>query len=287
MADTDPFGREKDEDPLAEMGWTSSGGPGPQSGPAEVVAAERPDQAARRRQAADRAAARLAAGSERAAARLGASRPAERAPTLAGIPGVPRRRRGGLGCAFAVLVLLFVGSVGAVVFFAVGDVVEEVDDLIPTLPAPSEQPQPSTRNPPAGLERRSLLRGENFGRALRRLERMTNAPRVRFVRLDASALLVQTATAGGQSQLARATWDGETRVVATSPGGAGTGFPWSRIDRAAPGRIVRAATRGRRTSSFDYLVLMSFQELQWSAFLRNGAGRYTAAPDGRRVRRVG
>ncbi|HEV3001456.1 MAG TPA: hypothetical protein VGW75_12015 [Solirubrobacteraceae bacterium] len=295
MADTDPFGRDKGEDPLAEMGWTSSNA---ETGAAEVAAPERPDRAARQRARADRVTALLGEGADRAAERLGGTRTAERAtgrvpasgslagraPTITGIPG-DRPRRRGLGCAFAVVVLLFIGAVGVFVAALVGDAIETVDDALPTLPAPNDAP-PSAE-PPRGLGRASLLRDENLAPALRRLRRLTKAPRVRLVRLDAGTLLVQSVAPDGTTQFARTTWRGDASVLSTTPGGGAEGFAWSRIDPAAPARIVRAATRGRRPSEFDYLVLTNVPELRWSAFLRAGAGTFLASPDGRRVQRAG
>lgn len=240
MAETDAFGRSKDEDPLAAMGWASDVAAPPGAGPAEVA-------------------------------------PPEGEPRR-------RRRRRGAGCAFALLVLLFVASVGTILALTAVDAVDEPVDRVPTAP-PRAAGDPARS--PVGLEGRSLLRRENLAPALRRLRRLTGSEPLRLVRLDADGLLVQTDAGGGRTRLASATAGGEASVLSTTPGGRGRTFPWSRVDPAAPERIVRAAVIGTSARAFDFLVLTRQQDLAWSAFLRAGAGTFNASPDGRRVDRVG
>ena len=276
MAETDPFGRAQDDDPLGEMGWTSSGTAPPGSGPSEVAVPEQPDAAVRR------------------AAR---SEPYE--PITPGVPGqrrMPRfrRRRRGMGCATAFVVLLVLAPIGALV----GEVEDRVDDAgVPARPVeedPAGGAPPSggaetgdaEGGPPRGLSRASMLRRGNLAPALARLRQVTAASRVRLIRIDAQNVTVQTLTDDGRTRLARAPWEGEAEILATSPGGGGATFPWSRIDPSAPNRIVRAATRGRRASAFDYLVLIDAAGLRWSAYLKGGR-HFTASPDGRDVTAVG
>jgi hypothetical protein len=274
--ETDPFGREKSDDPLAEMGWSSSDSAAPDARPAEIAPPEQPDEAVR---IAD------------APVRVSTGDAPYRPPSATGIPGGRRRRTSSVGCIFGVIVLVFIGSIAAVVVPAIIqaiDAVEEIDDVIPrvpTVPAPGTDPggTQEARRPPRGLERDSLLRRQNLARALRRLRAVTRAERVRLLRVDAESVIVQTADAG-RTQLARMSWDRDAEIVSTSPGGAGTAFPWPRIDPSAPARIVRATTR--RPSSFSYVVLVDAAGLRWSAFLRDGKG-FTASLDGREVRPLG
>jgi hypothetical protein len=272
MAEIDPFGRAADEDPIADMGWSTTGVTTmPQA--ADVAAPDRPDHAARR-----------------------ALRTGDHPAPTAGIPG-DKRRRGNAGCAFAVVVLGFIVAVSAVVVPTALESVDEVRDAIPTVPAiptPAEPSRPSDRErpakpsrPPRGLERASLLRRGNLVPALRRLRRATKASRVHLIRIDAETALVTVPVGRDRTRVAQATWDDEANVLSTSPGrGGGTSFTWSQIDASAPNRIVRAATRGRSSRSFDYLVLLDSSGLRWSAFLKGG-GIYSAAPDGSAVTRVG
>ena len=292
MAETDPFGRDKSEDPLAEMGWaTTDALP---AGEAEIAAPEPPDRAAGRQQ--------------RATAPAPSRRPAPGRPPQythtrgtmvpGGIPGPRRRSR--LGCAFAFVVLLFIGSIGAAVVPAVIDAIDEVEKTIdessPEVPTPAERDDgPADRRerevkpkrPPSGLSGASMLRRGNLSPALGRLQRLTKTGRVRLIRIDARNVIVQVARGGG-TVLAQATWDGKTSVLSRSPGGGGgTTFSWSQIDASAPNRVVRAVTRGRKTSSFDYLALIDAAGLRWSAFLKGGGGTFSAAPDGSGVSKVG
>ena len=274
MADTDPFGRDKGEDPLAEMGWTAGETAAAETRPTEVAAPEQPDAAVRRQ-----------------------SRRLPDAP--AGIPG--KRRRSTSGCASAVVVLGFVIAVFAIGVPTALEAIDEADTEqsdpprgsgIPADPArrgdPDRPEREREREPvaPRGLERTSMLRRGNLAPALRRLRRITRSDRVDLIRIDAQQVLVTVELRGNRTRLAQATWDGEAEVLSTSAGGGGTSFAWSQVDASAPARIVRAATRGRSSRAFDYLVLIDAAGLRWSAFLKGG-GTFSAPPDGSEVSRVG
>jgi hypothetical protein len=297
MDDTDPFGREKDDDPLAEMGWASGGTVKPPEGPADLGTPV-PDAAP---------STPMTSGSP-----LGTGIPGQAGPTAprqtdfrsqyrpapSGVSGQRRRRRGprmaGIGCgAFFVIALAVIGVIAAIVIPAVVDVVDTVEDSIPTIPDTPRDPGGRERGdtkdarPPSGLERTSLLRRGNLSPALQKLKRVTKSSRVRLLRVDAQRVVVQTAAANGGTKLAQATWDGNVQLLSTSPGGGGTTFPWSRVDPSAPNRIVRATTRGRKASSFDYAVLIDAAGLRWSAFLKTGGGTFQAEPDGSGVHKIG
>ena len=264
MDETDAFGREKGEDPLAEMGWSAAGTPtAPQTAADDVAPPELPDRAVARR-----------------------------------TPAPPARGRANRpGCLFALVVLAMIGGLGAAVvppiLDAVDTVEEEIDDVMPSAPDVGDDPagggssEEQDAEPPAGLEPRSMLRRGNLAPALRRLERITGSSRVRLIRIDAEKVIVQTAASGGRTRLAQATWQSDAAVLSTSPGGGGTTFSWSQVDPSAPSRIARGATRGRRASDFDYLVLLDAAGLRWSAFLENDAGTYQAEPDGSDLRKIG
>jgi hypothetical protein len=274
MPDTDPFGREKGEDPLAAMGWSASDTVAPDAGPADVAAPEPARRAARRQ--------------------------ARRTPRLPAPPRVPRvRRRSNAGCAFSVVVLGFIVIVATPIVSDVLDAIDSIEEGIdspPNAPTPGPGPRDGAEQrerergrparPPQGLARGSLLRRENLAAALRRLQRRTGSQRVRLLRVDAQAIFAITVLADGRSRVARATWEGDAEVTTTTPGGGGaTSFRWSQVDAAAPARIVRATTRGR-SSRADYLVLLDAAGLRWSLFLKGGA-RYSASLDGRSVTRAG
>ena len=267
MAETDPFGREKSEDPLAAMGWSG------QSGGTEGAAAEIAPPAS-------------------------GYRPSGSTGTSGGIPGQGRKSRG--GCIVTTIVLIFVLAFAGVIVPAVIDAIdtvgERIDEFTPTIPEATEDRPGGSGNgngggrearPPKALERASMLRRGNLAPALRRLQRITNSSRVRLIRIDAQNVIVQTAASGGRTRLAQATWKGDAAVLSTSPGGGASTFSWSQVEASAPNRVVRAATRGRGSSSFDYLVLIDAAGLRWSAFLKAGRGTFQADPDGGNVRKIG
>src|SRR5688572_19275324 len=109
MSDTDPFGREKSEDPLAEMGWSAPTA-STQATPSTVAPPERPDHAAQRQPTGT--------------------------VTVGGIPGQGRKSRG--GCFVVVVILVFIGGIGAAVIPAIIDAIdtvgEQIDDITPTIP---------------------------------------------------------------------------------------------------------------------------------------------------------
>ncbi|HEX2087815.1 MAG TPA: hypothetical protein VHF89_19170 [Solirubrobacteraceae bacterium] len=284
VEERDAFGRERSEDPLAEMGWSSA-----DAAERESAAAGVPEPAP-------------------------APAPEETGPVSISMPGAPatpthagtrrapvgipgrRRRPNALGCVFPLVVLVFIGAVLAVVVPAIIDAVDTVDEVRDGLDEGGGIPGgdgsgggDATRRgrPPAGFARGSLLRRENLAPALARLRRVTRSNRIDQLRVAADRVDVIAQLGGGRRRIAQATWDGDATVLATTPsGGTGTGtFPWSRVDAAAPQRVARFATRGRSPSSFAYLVLIDAAGLRWSAFLENGT-HFDASPDGRRVRRV-
>jgi hypothetical protein len=288
MAETDPFGREKSEDPLAEMGWDSSAAATPSAGPADIAPPERPDRAAARVQM---------PGASSSAPPRSSYRPKRDIPASGGIPGQGSRNVG--GCFLAFIVIVFIGAIALALLPAIvdeiqkaGDEAERAEPFRPDRDRPgSDRPaRDRSAGPPRGLASSSLFRRGNLAPVLRKLQRETRGSRIQLVRLDAEDLLI-TAVAGGKARFASATWEGDTNVLGPSDAtGTLTTFSWSKLDPSAPNRIVRAATRGRRSSSFDYLVLTDPPgptPLGWSGFLRGGNGIVNASPDGRRVRKVG
>lgn len=275
MAETDPFGRPKSEDPLAEMGWEST--PSASATP-EVAPPEAPDRAAQ---------------GPRVPPPPSRYRPTARGASSGGVPGRGIRR---MGCVFALVVLGIIGGISALVIPAIIGAVDEVeksiDDATPSIPedTPGERRREGrerSAKPPNGLGAKSMLRRGNLAPAIRKLQRVTKSSRVRLIRIDARNVIVQAALPGGRTRLAQATWRGDASVLSTSTGGGGTTFAWSQIDPSAPNRIARAATRGRSSSNFDYLVLIDAAGLRWSAFLKNGRGTFQAQPDGSNVSKVG
>jgi hypothetical protein len=276
MADTDPFGRDKDEDPLASMGWSTAGTVKPQSGPADIAPPVTPDVTAPR-----------------------APDPTGHGPKWkrqwrfdrgAGAKRTPAR-----GCATAIFVVLFLGIAASVVVpiaIEVGDSVDEIERIDPRAPDPPSTPgdrrdRDRERGPsraPRGLEAASMLRRGNLAPALRRLQRLTRSRQVTLVRIDAEDVIVKALSRDGRARFAQATWEGEASILSSSPRGGDTYFPWSRVDPSAPNRLVRTATRGRSSRAIDYVVLIDPAGplgLQWTGFVKGGGDPVAAGPDGR------
>ncbi|MDQ5809125.1 MAG: hypothetical protein M3320_10660, partial [Actinomycetota bacterium] len=114
MAETDPFGRGKDEDPLAEMGWSSSETAAPSIGPADIARPEQADRAARR-----------AATRERTAPPPSGFRRPRQMPVPTGIPGQSTKNRA--GCILTFVVLIFIGAIALAVVPAIIDAIDTVE----------------------------------------------------------------------------------------------------------------------------------------------------------------
>ena len=237
-----------------------------------------------------------------------------------GLPGVPGGRppRRPLAILVAVALIGVLGTVSAATVLMLADR-GDTDPAVPTAatpvapvpaaepdpePAPAAAPEQPARpapaaaeppvpaepaEPPRGLQPGSLLRRANFTVALRRL-RAGAKGEPRTLRVAAERIDVQVVLRDGRLRSAQVSWDGEVRVLSTTPTPIGglRGYPWSAIDRGAPQRLARGATgRARRpASSFDYAVLLDAAGLRWSAFVKNGPA-FTAAPSGRIERQIG
>lgn len=282
------------------MGWSSGGAEAVDAGPGAVAPPVTPDRAAQEMQGPQQP--MVGVGSSPGPAPRSRYQPTGGSTVSGGIPGQGRRAL--TGCSFALIGLIVgLGAIGAFVVPAVIDAVDSakktIDDATPSIDVPDDDPggggggghgggkRAKAKRPPRGLEQASLLRRGNLAPALARLKRITKSSQVRLIRIDAQSIVVQTATSGGKTRLARATWQGDATVLSTSAGGGGTTFAWSAVDPSAPNRIVRAMTRGRSSRAFDYLVLIDAAGLRWSAFLKNGGGTFQAQPDGSGVSKVG
>jgi hypothetical protein len=262
MGERDAFGREKDEDALAEMGWRGS--PAPAAPAPPVLAAAVPPVAA------DPLPPRpapappvLAAAVPQVAADPLPPRPA---PTPRPVPVFVRRRRSS-GPSLARL-LIFVAVV-AVAFIAVSTALDAgrkaVDGFGPIDVGGARVP-----SAPQSLYRAAALRA-----ALDRLPagRLVSL-RVAAERIDAQVIR------GGTRHLVDIRNDGRS-VDVKAPAGAPQ--PRLKVDPAAPARFIRTAARraGRPASTVEYVVLA---EHGWSLFFADGV-HYRANAAGRAVKR--
>jgi hypothetical protein len=297
MADLDPFGRKKGEDPLASLGWTGREGateaePAPKTGREEALPGFEPEP-------------------ERPAQPLREPRPRrERQPT----PGAQfKPGRAVRGIVLTVVVVAIAGgAIASLVGSGVNKVERFVDDFTtpraspPPPPAsssevPSGQQQPTPAQPaqpvqparpaapPRGVGRGSLLRPFAFGAAIKRLRnggygRLTNL-RVAPERIDATLL-----TKGGALRQVQIVPGGDLRQFGTSSQGF-SGVPTmslAGIDAGAPQRLTRSAAErlGVAPSRVNYLVYTQFAgTAQWNVYFTAGQ-IFSADAHGRITRRI-
>jgi hypothetical protein len=282
--DLDPFGRRKDENPLAALGWdagetASTAVPEPQPEPPPTP--------------------------ERPAARARPTAPAD-AERLEALLRSQLARGAGFGLgrlvrAVVVLAVLF-AVVAAVMGSFIRPGVQRADDFARDLNPPgapdAQRPgagesSPSGRTqatlPARGLSVTSLLRPAAFGKAMRRLRtggygRLTNL-RVAPDRIDASML-----TKDGRIRQVQIVPGGAARVLATTP----TGFAGAKtmsiagIDRGAPSRLTRSAAGRLKQAAgrVDYLVYADFAGTrQWNVYFKGGQ-IFSADAHGQITRRI-
>jgi hypothetical protein len=282
----DAFGREQNEDPLADMGWKQAGSaPVGETSP-EVAPPAPPIESGRP----------IESGPPTRPVFVrrdgGTPTPASLAPLLtqvrdaaaaaAGLPR-PRRRRGG-GVSLVVLLTLGAGTLG---LFGLGSAVDSTTSEERAVPAPGFD-DPGAAPDPGEANGGSLLRPTRVRRALAvarkdgRLQTLRVAPE----RIDATVVDSQR-----RMRILLIYPNGTVNRLgsATVPRSSIESIPWSTVDAAAPQRIARAAARdaGRSVRAVDYLVTINVGATpRWELFFKDGL-HYRANVNGRAVRRVG
>jgi hypothetical protein len=170
----------------------------------------------------------------------------------------PRRRRGGRGLAGLLVIVAIFGGLG----LAANAVVEKSEDLIERVTP--EQPEPA----PTGLGNRSLVREANFTDAVQTLAKAglgrPVAIRIAPDRVDATLL------EGQKLHQVQITPDGELRELASTQG-TGQPMPFSKVDPAAPERLVRAAaTKKQPARSIDYVLINAGPPVTTGAYFKRG-----------------
>jgi hypothetical protein len=232
----------------------------------------------------------------------GPSVAADPAPTPVPAPAAPRRRRRrrllGLGGLVGLLLFLAPFLIGGWVVYNAFDstvsptvgVLKDVRDAAREARTNAEAAteRTATGPPPRGLQRGSLLRPAALGALLRKV-RANPGGKLLLLRLAPERADLQLRRAGGGMSIVQLRYDGGRTLVRTPAGGnASKAIIFSKIDRDAPARLVRAAAHrlGRKTSSIDYLVLLNIiNGPTWSAYFRGGAA-FQGDAHGRIVRRI-
>jgi hypothetical protein len=153
-----------------------------------------------------------------------------------------RRRRGGLAG------LIVVAAVLAAVGLVANSAVETGRDIIRGIEPPLAEPAPT------GLQARSLIRAQNFRKALDTLAGagfgLPTSLRIAPERVD--AVLIED----GQVHNVQITPDGHLKDLGSGPG-IGTPFGFKAIDPTAPERIVRRGANGKHPPRTINYVLIS------------------------------
>jgi len=271
MGERDAFGREKGEDSLAQMGWTSSA---PAREPATVTPGDPP---ATPEPAPAPATAVFNAGEAAAPFSRPKPRPAEPAPAEPPPPRPPAptfsrrpRRRGPsvvrLGFLIAFLGVLAIGASKAVEVG--GNAVDDIKGRIEAVTPETATPSPAAPG--------SLLRAAPLKAALTKLP----AGKLVFVRIDANSIDAQVIR-GGKRHTVHMSNRGPNAEVTTPVGVDQPGF---KLNPAAPLRATRTAARraGLSVNQLDYIV---GTEQGWTLFFKNGGPHYRASLSGRKVRK--
>ena len=259
MSERDAFGREKGEDSLANLGWSSSVQPQPATPAATPTPAAQPTFTA------------------------GDLPP--NGPAPAWTPGprqsyVRRRRRS----AFGVIVPLFiigifaVGIGGAVTAFNAGS--DALDGITSSIESATNGTTTTTtsRTPTDGT---TLMNAKALARALDKLP----AGKIQLLRL-APERLDANVSVHGKLHVVQVTAGGDVSDITTPAAAQAEPIKFT---PAAPARIVRTAAKraGRRPSDVSYLVLIHILgKDEWQLFFKDGT-HYSASAGGTKVKKVG
>jgi hypothetical protein len=205
-----------------------------------------------------------------------------------------------------VIVLAVLGGIGVGVFAAF-DTAKDVKNAftipkftvpsstVPGITPPAATPEEPTKaqtpskpaKAPSGLQPASLLRAEEFGRALVKMR--AQGGRVQTMRVDPTRISANLLNNANSLRIFSTTWEGDVSTVKTSSVLSGTAtVSLSAINSRSPSRAVAraAALLGRTARQVNYLVLLNFAgDPQWMVYFKDG--KYVRASlDGRRVQRV-
>lgn len=277
MSERDAFGREKDEDSLAEMGWSWTADAPPAS-PTSATPATPPTPS-------PPAMTSMPVTPEPVFTTV-PTPPAMSAGAPSGpgwTPGPPtmvrlrrRRRMRGIMIPLILIGLVALAVGGATTALQTGS--GAIDDFQSAIRDATENAVPTVAaEPPTGVESGSLLRPAALKAALAKLpSRQIASLRVAPERINAQVYV------DGKMHVVQVGADGVISDVGTPVGGAGKRM---KVDANAPNRIVRTAAKraGRSPARVSYLVLLGNE---WQLFFDDGL-HYSASANGRKVKRVG
>jgi hypothetical protein len=271
MNERDAFGREKGEDTLAGMGWSSSATPGTPS-PAPAT----PTPNAIRTSMPKPAGPALSAGEPLVPVAAG---PAWTPGPQASYVRRRRRRMRGVFVPLLIIVVIFaVGIGGAVSVFETGsDAVQNFASSLEAATPNSGGPTTTTPDAPGT----SLIQSAGLKAALAKLPKgKLELLRVAPDRINANVIVK------GKMHVVNVSAGGEVTDIVTPATGIGGAI---KVNSVAPSRIARTAAKrtGRRISSVSYLVLIHILgKDEWQLYFDDGV-HFSASANGKKVHRVG
>jgi len=190
------------------------------------------------------------------------------------VPGVRRRRAGGLGCLIGLVILAAVvaGPVIAIISF-VGSASDVIDDVTDAVDLPKVTPPDEPARPPTGITGRSMIAKANLSGALQQLDKDGFAKVVRVTvwpdRFDAETVK------GGKERDVLIRFDGGIARGDTSQANPARGtVPIAAIDPAAPTRLVRGSAKRYRVREQGINYVIASRGFEgghvWIAYFKNG-----------------
>jgi hypothetical protein len=267
MSERDAFGREKGEDTLADMGWSSSVTPGtPISTPKPAPASPTP----------------ILTSMPTPGPAMSAGEPLAPGPAPAWTPGprasYTRRRRSrtrGIIVPLFIIGIFAIGIGGAINVFRASS--NALDGFTASIDAATENGGSSTSKTPGT----SLLKPAALKAALARLP----AGDIEWLRVAPDRINANVIVKG-KMHAVMVSAGGEVSDFAT-PANGGSGFV--KVNSAAPSRIARTAAKraGRNVGSVSYLVLIHIPgKDEWQLYF-DGGMHFSASANGKKVHRVG
>jgi hypothetical protein len=284
MAKRDPFGRLPDENPLAGLGWQSDGSHSQAAEPVVVATDHRSRPAP--------AAPAMAASRRPVASDLPLAEAVRRAQAMGGVDVAQSVKV----MARVVKLVVFLVVVGVIVSVGkplvdVGKDARDAFDDVASSPSTGAGSEGAEQAVPTGLSASSMLRRDNFDRAMARLG-TSGLGRMHGMSIRPERIDAQLLTRDGRLRSVQIRSD-DPRINAFGTSGPGFSglevIAFARIDAAAPQRLARSAAGRARVpvSQVGYVTLDSSPDaVTWRAYMKSG-GYFQANPHGRITRRFG
>ncbi|MDA0163406.1 hypothetical protein OM076_24245 [Solirubrobacter ginsenosidimutans] len=270
MGERDAFGREKGEDPLAGLGWSSSAGT-----PTPTPVTPTPQPASVSTPGPTMTAGEPLTGGDAGTGGAPAWTPGPQASYTR------RRRRRARGIIVPLVIIGFVAVAigGATTAFNAGN--DALNNFSNSIEQATKNDPTSTSNSPSSPGT-SLTQSAALKAALAKLP----AGDLQLLRLAPDRINANVIVKG-KLHVVQVDAGGEVNDVSTPATGGGTGT--IKVNSVAPSRIIKTATKrtGRRPSSVSYLVLIHILgKDEWQLYFDDGT-HFSASANGKKVHRVG